>query len=366
MNLMNVVRLCAAMALAWTLLALGIGVMRKSTPTQIDASFFLPQPALHDAVAISKAGMPGREEYRLVDRSTGRAEPFPLPDDESWSCVSVSPWRDPDGNLEAVGRWNRVNSEDHQAFCGLGLFRVSKPTVVHRIDLDVLPTGRPCWIPDRPGDFLFPAGDGRLYRCHLSRDGDDPGTASDRQASGSERLASARPVTWRCKAPGSGTTFISDPVWPFEKELRRFVFVSLSVQSRVKQKLHYEPSQIWWLELSEGGYEIVSAGQLTEGGQTQARAGRPGFMRMPNVTVGPSGRLTLAYLTRSCGETSWKLCSAAISLSPTGEPTIARAPEPTALVAIDLLPVPPSFSTDGRAIFASAEGGRIKKYALPR
>ena len=174
MNLMNVVRLCAAMALAWTLLALGIGVMRKSTPTPTDASFFLPQPALHDAVAISKAGMPGREEYRLINRSTGRAEPFPLPDDESWSCVSVSPWRDPEGNLEAVGRWNRVNSEDHQAFCGLGLFRVSKPTVVHRIDLDVLPTGRPCWIPDRPGDFLFPVGDGRLYRCHLSRNGDDP------------------------------------------------------------------------------------------------------------------------------------------------------------------------------------------------
>ena len=167
-------------------------------------------------------------------------------------------------------------------------------------------------------------------------------------------------MTWRCKVPGSGTTFISDPVWPFEKELRRFVFVSLSVQSRVKRKLHYEPSQIWWLELSEGGYEIVSAGQLTEGGETRARADRPGFMRMPNVTVGPSGRLTLAYLTRSCGETSWKLCSAAISLSPTGKPTIARAAEPTTLVANDLLPVPPSFSTDGQAIFASAEGGRSR------
>src|SRR5262249_55721944 len=166
------------------------------------------------------------DEYRLVDRSTGRTERLPLPDDERWGCVSVSPWRDQDGNLEAVGRWNRLDPREGQAFCGLGLFRLSNPAVVDRIELDVLPTGTPCWIPDRPGDFLFPAGDGQLYRCHIARavDVDDESRTRPRGHAGSGRVKRPLPVVWRCAKPGSAGTFLSDPVWPCEKELRQFVF----------------------------------------------------------------------------------------------------------------------------------------------
>ena len=78
----------------------------------------------------------------------------------------MSPWRDHDGNLQAVGRWVR-REEGHDEFCGLGLLRLPDMTVTSRITLDVLPTGKPCWVPGRPGEILFPAGDGQLYRCKL-------------------------------------------------------------------------------------------------------------------------------------------------------------------------------------------------------
>ena len=41
-------------------------------------------------------------------------------------------------------------------------------TVKNRITLDVLPTGKPCWVNGRPGEILFPAGDGQLYRCNIA------------------------------------------------------------------------------------------------------------------------------------------------------------------------------------------------------
>src|SRR5262249_35265262 len=140
-------------------------------------TFYLAKPALHDAIAVSRSGMPGLEEYRLVDRSTGRSEPLPLPGEQRWACLSVAPWRDQAGNLEAVGRWSRIDSSNGHSFCGLGLFSLASKSVVRRIELDVLPTGKPCWIPDRPGAFLFPAGDGQLYRCRLSREDDSDSDA---------------------------------------------------------------------------------------------------------------------------------------------------------------------------------------------
>ena len=121
--------------------------------------------------------------------------------------------------------------------------------------------------------------------------------------------------------------------------------------------------------MSDGGYEIISAGPLT--GRAESALKRPATLeRMPNVTVGPSGRLTLAYLTRILGgESSWRLCVAKIALEEaTGKPMIASAQarddrwEGAADLALP--PSPPTFSTDGQAVFASAEGGQIKRYML--
>jgi hypothetical protein len=368
MNLSNLVRLCGAVGLAWVLLAMGVGMSGMNPRRSTEASYFLRKPAVHEAIAVRRVELPGLEEFRLVDRSTGLTGPLPLPEDERWGCLSVSPWRDQDGELEAVGRWARLDPAEGQAYCGLGLFRPSNPAIVHRMELDLPPMGRPCWVPGRPGDFLFPAGDGRLHRCHLARDGDADSKIpnSPREHARSGRAKSPRPVVWLCAEPGSGRTFMTDPVWPCEKELRRFVFVALSLKSPGASNRRLEPSRIWWLEMSEGGYEVVSAGPLTEPATNQA-AGRLVVERMPNVTVGPSGRPTLAFLTRDQVATSWRLCVAALSLEKsTGKPVLAPGRETIRYPADDLLPSPPAFSTDGQAVFAFAEGGHIRRYSVPR
>ncbi len=304
MSLMNMVRLCGLLLVGWIVAALGLGACRTNLrPPAEEAHFFLPEPALHEAVAVSRSPLMCKEEYRLVDRSIGKAAPLPLPEDATWGFVTVSPWRDSDGNLEAVGRWSRPDAAGEQSFYGLGLFRVSDSTVVRSIDLDVLPTGKPCWVPGSSGDLLFPAGDGKLYRCRLTRDRnantrtrEEGGT----QAS-SSRSAAPYPVTWRCTVPGAGNVFIADPVWPSDKPLRSFVFVSLSIQTRLQGKPRNDPAQIWWLKMSEDGDEILSAGRLTLPAAAGSAQRQPMTERTPSVSVGPAGRLALAYLARRAG-----------------------------------------------------------------
>jgi hypothetical protein len=368
MNLTNLVRLCGAVAIAWTLVAMGAGMCGIKPRPSADANFFLVEPSLRAAIAVSPREQPGPEEYRLVDRSTGRTERLPLPEDERWGCVSLSPWRDEQGDQEAVGRWNRPAPEEGQAFCGLGLFRLSNPEKVHRVELDVVPTGRPCWVPDRPGEFLFPAGDGRLHRCRLTG-GDDLDEKTPKNVGKEEssiRANATRPVVWRCAEPGAGRPCMTDPVWPSEKELRRFVFVALSLRSGDDTKRRLESSRIWWLEMSEGGHKILSAGPLTAPAENPATS-RSVVERMPNVTVGPSGHPTLAFLTRAQGDPSWQLCVAELSLDKlTGKPVIAPGRESFRGVVDDLVPSPPTFSADGQAVFAFAKGGHLKKYSLTR
>ena len=49
----------------------------------------------------------------------------------------------------------------------MGSFRLSDGAVLSRVPMEILPTGRPCWVPGQERTILFPAGDGRLYRCRL-------------------------------------------------------------------------------------------------------------------------------------------------------------------------------------------------------
>ena len=365
MNLMNMVRLCGLVAIGWILMALGLGVLGIKGPEPAATNFFLPEPSLHQALAVCRSSLSGPEEYRLVDRSTGSTRLLSLPEDENWACLSVSPWLNQEGNLEAVGRWTRRNPTADQAFCGLGLLRLGDTTVVDRIDLDVLPTGRPCWVPDRPGDLLFPAGDGLLYRCRLAG-GQDARRENGKGQQGVAHFGKStgpRPVTWRCAVPGSGGTFLCDPVWSSAKELRRFVFVSLSLQSRVDSRRVYEPARIWWLEMNEHADEILGAGRLT-GPELRRALSRSMDERMPTVSVDPGGKLTLAYLTRSQGSNAWRLSLAALALDPrTGSPLIAGGPVEA---ASDLQLIAPTFSSDGQVVFASATDGGIEQYSVPR
>ena len=87
MNLTNLVRLCGAVALAWILLAMGVGIYGikdTSLPGCELTSCRSPQFTMRSRSL--EPERPGHEEFRLVDRSTGKTEPFPLPEDERWGC----------------------------------------------------------------------------------------------------------------------------------------------------------------------------------------------------------------------------------------------------------------------------------------
>jgi len=151
MNLMTLIRLPVLIAIGWTVVAMSAGVLGVGAGATASPTYFIPRPSFHDAVSSARAAHPGCEEFHLVDRTTGRIDPFPVPADDRWELFSVSPWRDREGNLEAVGRWIVRRSDARgQASCGLGLFRLTDGVVKSRIALDVLPTGRPCWVPGRP------------------------------------------------------------------------------------------------------------------------------------------------------------------------------------------------------------------------
>ncbi len=368
MNLMTLIRLVALLAIAWVLVAMGAGILGVGAHSASSPTYFSWNAAAHDAALVAHPEDRSKEEYHLVDRTTGRTEPLVVPAAEKWGLLSVSPWRDQDGKLEAAGRWvSRVGESEKMAFCGMGLFRVSDGTVLGRVNLEVLPTGRPCWVPGRPREFLFPAGDGQLHRCRLNGDGDDgtPPNQKDRRAGSWKRAGELDPVAWRCERPGPGETYLADPEWSPDPRLRPFVIVSLRRQEEVGGKRVYAPSTIWWLQMSEDADAIVAAGRLTASGSRSA-ALVPLVERFPSVSVGSDGRLTLVYLTRGPGASSWRLCQSALELDPkTGKPALAPDRALAEVLGEGLAPAHVIPSTDGRSVYASAAAGQILKYPRP-
>jgi hypothetical protein len=367
MNLMTLIRLVALLAVAWVLLAMGAGMLGVGARSTGSPAFFFLKSLSHDAVAIPHPEDRSKEEYRLVDRTTGRIEPLSVPPDQKWGLLSVSPWRDQEGNLEAAGRWvNRLDGSEQPAFCGVGLFRISDGTVLDLVKLDILPTGRPCFIPGRPREFLFPAGDGRLHRCRLG--GDRPQkTQLDPRENGRRLVRSARslqPIEWRCTPPGPGETVLADPVWPTDGALSRFVIVSLRRQTIEGARKAYEQSKIWWLEMSEEADAIVAAGRLTLAGSSR----KPDDLLVegyPSVSAGSGGQLTLNYLARRTDTVSWQLCRAILEIDQkTGKPVLAPNSPAAEILGEGLAPSPVVPLEDGRSVYASAGAGQIVKYPL--
>jgi hypothetical protein len=368
MNLMTLIRLVALLAIAWVLVALGAGILGVGADSAGPPTYFSWSSSPQDAVAVIDPDDLSREEYRLVDRTTGRIEPLLVPPDEKWGLLSVSPWRDQEGELEAAGRWvSRVDGSEKPAFCGVGLFRLSDGAVLDRISLDVLPTGRPCWVPNRPRELLFPAGDGRLHRCHLGG-GRGDGTVNGFQESRGHNRRSARairPVTWHCQRPGAGEAYLADPEWSSDPRLHRYVIVALRRQRLERGKKEYEPSKIWWLQMSAQADGILAAGRLTVPGSSLAADDSPSE-RFPSVSAGSEGGLTLVYLARLPQSSSWQLCRTALEFDPkTGAPKLALEPAAAEVLGAGLAPSPVIPLTDGRSVYASAAAGQIVKYPEP-
>ncbi len=299
MSLMNLVRSIGALAVAWTLVAIGIGASGARLPGPETAKILVRESPPVDAISTS---WPTDNGLELIDRKSGRRSPIRPPLGYRWSLIAVSPWHAPGGELEAVGRWIDPTEQD---FCGWGLFRLSDGALVGRMATDVLPTGRPCWVPGDERIILFPAGDGRLYRCRLDHRDDEPVVRRETN-SASGRAEPSEPIVWATPPPGPGDVFLDAPVWPDAPRLRKWVFVTLRKQERRRGRLAFGPARIWWLEMSEDAGTIVAAGPLTATPEGDAPTVEVEH-RFPNVAVGPAGDIRLVYLERRGRDTAWQL-----------------------------------------------------------
>jgi hypothetical protein len=353
MSLMTWVRSLVLLIVAWTLTALGIGALRGSLPSGDAPTYFVPQPADHDVLS---ARCPARQEHYLVDRTTGKTSSLRLPPGEEWSLFNVVPWRDSRGELEVVGRWVR---RDPDVTWGWGLVRLSDGAVLDRIELDVPPISRPCWIPGRLHSILFALADGRLYWCDLAP------RANSADAGASSRDDSAawgqpRAVTWQAQPPGLGEAMLADPVWSSEPRLRKWVIVALSPKRRLAGKMVYPKPRLWWLEMSNQADAILAAGPLREAaGDDGPAAGEPAE-RLPSIARDARGMIRLVYLARRPAEGSWRLCSVGLAFDPeTGRPRLQADTQTSLDQQAELATGPPVVSADGSRVFSLAGPGRI-------
>jgi hypothetical protein len=307
MNLMTLVRLLVVLVLGWTVVALGVGVFGVGTNESTGATFYVPSPSLVDTFTLGRLDHPSSVQHRLIDRVTGRVEPLSLPQDKAWSLLSVSPWRDRNGFSMAVGRWiSRLEGQDE--FCGLGLLKLPGGTLENCLSLEVLPTGKPCWVPGQTDEILFPAGDGQLYRCNIAGNAKDDGNDGSHGTSRGDggNLVAPRVVTWGTKRPGSGDVFLCDPAWSAEPALRNFIFVSLSEQKYVGTARMNRAFKLWSLLMNDAGDTIVAAERLTRP-DSDEDTNDTLCERMPTVVVGSGGQISLVYLAREPRAQSWQL-----------------------------------------------------------
>jgi hypothetical protein len=366
MNLMTLVRLLAAVVVGWIAVSLSAGVLGVVVHQAPERTFFLPRPALEDAISVGKFDSLGRLEYNLLDQTNGRVERLTLPDNDAWSLLSVSPWRNKDGELEAAGRWVRRGSDD-EAFCGIGFLTLPGSTVIKRVTLDVLPTGKPCWVPGRPGEILFPAGDGQLYRCNIAdrnrKDGADRSRV--RPEKKEEKEAEAQVVNWDTESPGAGVVVLVDPAVVPELGLSHLVFVALGAQDwRNGQRVNL-PTKLWWLAMNDQGDAIVDAGRLVVPDKEGVRDDRI-YERCPNVVARPDGKINLVYLNRIAPNSSWRLRSCTLEIdSKTSLPRTRRDEEPMTL-AKDLRAEPLVVSAKGDTVYAVDRDGHIVQHSIPK
>ena len=366
MNLMNLVRLLVLLVIGWTVAALGAGVLGVGEHGSAGSVFFTPRPSLEDAIPVGRLRYPGTAEYRLVDLTTGQLTSVTLPEREAWSLLCVSPWRDKDGNLEAAGRWV-CKYEGEEEFCGIGCLTLPGLTVKKRITLDVLPIGRPLWLSGHPGEVLFPAGDGKLYRCNLA------GPVGENRADGSrdvavkndEYLVKPQPVAWETSIPGTGVAFIGDPAGSSEPRLRHLIFVAIGVQNSLDGRRINLPTKLWWLVMNDEGDAIVNAGPLAEPGPPERDDGAI-FERYPSVVIGAGGNMGLVYLSRYGDSNSWQLRSAKLEIDPkTALPRMQRRAGSNVL-AENVYASPLVVSANGEYVHAVTGAGKIVKHPISR
>jgi hypothetical protein len=278
---------------------------------------------------------------RFRDTETGSDTPCPIPGAWGATQLSCSPWRDSEEQYHLVG----VCPDD--AGNPYGLVRYSFPArrVLGRISLDFLPVGRPCWSPDRGDRILFAGSDGGLYLYDFPEFGG--GRSRDR----------ARPqeLEWKTRPPGVGRFYVQEACWPGERALDGRVLVSMSYRLDLS-----EPEwtvRLWWLKLSPDGGAIVAAERAILPGDDD-RDGVRSEERQPSVGTARDGTPLLAYLAYDQGQDDWRLWVIPVAAAASGRAPQVLASAGRVQATRCALVMTPTFSSDGRWIYASCWVGR--------
>jgi hypothetical protein len=318
-----------------------------------------------DTITLGRPDQSFNAEHRLIDRTTGRTQSIPMPADKIWALMSVSPWRDEHGVANVVGRWSSRGAGQEESF-GLGLVEMPSGKLANYLELDVLPTGKACWVPGRTGEILFPGGDGQLYRCNILSD--SPDGAKKRRRGAPRGIAGCpvvpRAVVWEIESPGLGNPYLGDPAWSTDPRFQNLVFVALSQQKNLGEKRINGLFKIWWLLMNDDGDAIIAAGRLTRPVCDEANDDMRSE-RMPTVVVGGDGRLSVLYLTREQPSRSWQLRQSRLELDTTGAPS--QKNDDTDLdrvIAAGLAVSPLVVSADARIVHAVDITGAHGQHAI--
>ena len=284
-----------------------------------------------------------------------------LPEGEQWSAVSISPWRGPGGQPEAVGRWVNTHRDD---FSGWAVFRLSDGEVLSRIATEILPTGRPCWVPGVPRMILFAAADGQLFRYRFPSSDESP-VVWRPPVYASGRGEPSDPVVWDTPAPGPIPPVLTDPVWPVDSRLRRWVLAAMMTVEPDGDRLQYGPNRLCWLELSDDASRYLAAGPLIDPAPDEAGVDCV-EQRFPNVAVGPDGSYRLVYLERRNRKRDWHLRTVPLEFdAATGRPRASESratPAPGAGRSLE--PAPMLLSADGSTVFGMSPTGQLGGWSV--
>jgi hypothetical protein len=301
--------------------------------------------------------------FYLIDRQSGRCLPMPLPVEDRWTTLSVSPWSAEEGGGDAVGLCSSLHAQSgHDGFLGLALLRLPEARVVERLPMDVLPTSRPCWVPDRPGSILFAAGDGQLYRHNFaSVTGSESDPESNLTGEVAQRLP--QPLAWKCRRPAERAVYLTDPAWPAHPRLRRFIVATLIAPTRRHNGEPARDTSLWWLRMHHDGMTIESCGQLLGTDLTDPQSPEE-IRRFPTLTVASAGEIRLVYLAHDPGKSSGRIMSTQIQVGEgTGQPRVL--PGTHSVIAENCASVPPVVSADGKSVYCvSLRSGLVTRFPV--
>jgi hypothetical protein len=301
------------------------------------------------------------ERCYLIDRESNLCQVVHLPEENAWGPVSVSPWSDSEGHTDAVGPcYSLPLSEGGTQFWGLARFQFPEGRIIEKVHLDVLPTSRPCWSPERPGRILFAAGDGKLYWMDFQDEGDDGlgGTPSSRDA----RFAIPQAVQWNCSPLMTRSLIIADPTWPGDARLRHLLFATGTPQVSREERTSTHVPQIWWFMLSHDGTTIEAAGQMEQPADVATEST---VQRFPTIGVDRRGKTHLFYLARTRGNRALRLEAVPIEIDGANrQPRVVAGSRPVVLES-DAALTPPLVAADGLSVIGVTRGsGQLKRYRI--